>query len=95
VEGWSAGAGAPFAALVLRHAAEEPEIAERVAPTLEAVAPSGLAAREVRAGGETPFEILFGLIMLGDFTSIYHALARGVDPTPVPVLTALKGRLGR
>jgi glucose/mannose-6-phosphate isomerase len=38
-------------------------------------------------------EELFSLIMLGDFVSTYVGLLRGVDPTPVPVLSSLKDRL--
>ena len=36
---------------------------------------------------------LFSLVMLGDYVSTYLALLRGVDPTPVPVLSSLKDRL--
>jgi glucose/mannose-6-phosphate isomerase len=93
VEGWSARSGEAFAALVLRHAGEDPRIQARVDATLSAVAPSGLEARQVLARGTSPAERLFSLIMLGDFTSVYAALLRGIDPTPVPILTGLKARL--
>jgi len=93
VEGWSARSGEAFAAVVLRHAGEDPRIQARVDATLSAVAPSGLEARQVHARGSSPAERLFSLIVLGDFASVYAALLRGIDPTPVPILTGLKARL--
>jgi glucose/mannose-6-phosphate isomerase len=62
--------------------------------TLDSIRPAGLEAHEVRALGHSPMEWLFSLVMLGDFTSTYLAVARGVDPSPIPVLTGLKERLG-
>ena len=91
----SGGELAAFAAVVLRHAGEDPRIQARVEATLSAVAPSGLEGRQVHARGSSPAERLFSLIMLGDFASVYVALLRGIDPTPVPVLTGLKARLRR
>jgi glucose/mannose-6-phosphate isomerase len=93
VEGWAAGTGEPFTAVVLRHRGEHPRIAARVAATIEAVAASGLAVREVQASHTSPMAALFSLIIVGDFTSTYLGILRGVDPTPVPVLSDLKERL--
>jgi glucose/mannose-6-phosphate isomerase len=36
---------------------------------------------------------LFSLIAMGDYVSVYVAILRGVDPSPVPVLTTLKEEL--
>ncbi len=93
MEGWSAGSGERFALLVLRHPGESRTMGERVRATIDAIAGSGLETREVLAEGSAPLEWLSSLIMLGDFASTYLALANGVDPTPIPVLTALKRRL--
>jgi glucose/mannose-6-phosphate isomerase len=95
IEGWGAGTGGPFAALFLRHRGEHPRIAARVAARIEAVAGSGLAVDEVHATHPAPMAALFSLIMVGDFTSTYLGILRGIDPTPVPVLTGLKERLRR
>ena len=35
------------------------------------------------------------LVLLGDLVSLYLAVLRGVDPTPVAVLERLKDTLGR
>jgi glucose/mannose-6-phosphate isomerase len=93
VEGWTDGTGSGFAAIVLRHPGEHPKTARRVEATIEAVAPSGLEVREVKASGDGPMDWLFSLVMLGDFATTYLAVARGQDPMPIPVLTGLKRRL--
>jgi len=36
---------------------------------------------------------LMSLIIVGDMTSVYLAIAHGVDPTPVPVIERLKATL--
>jgi glucose/mannose-6-phosphate isomerase len=95
VEGWASGEGKGFAAVVLRHPGEHPRIADRIAATVESIAASGLETREVHAEGGTALARLLSLIMLGDFASTYLALLRGVDPSPVPVLSGLKARLSR
>jgi glucose/mannose-6-phosphate isomerase len=95
IEGWSAGTGASFALVVLRHRFEDHRVAGRVPATLEAVAPSDLIHREVRVDAASALEALFSLIVLGDFVATYLAIARGVDPLPIPVLSGLKERLRR
>ena len=79
--------------MVLRHPGEHPRFSDRIEATIEAAAPSGLEIRQARAHGDRPLEWLFSLIMLGDYTSIYLAIERSVDPLPIPVLTGLKERL--
>jgi glucose/mannose-6-phosphate isomerase len=93
VEGWTAGTGGSFAAVVLRHPGEHSRTGPRVAATVDAVRSSGLEAREVHPEGTRRLEALFSLMMTGDFVSIYLAVLRGVDPLEIPVLTALKERL--
>ena len=61
---------------------------------------SELSAAEAQAGarvvervsarGETPLERLISLVLLGDLVSLYLAILRGVDPTPVAVIEQLK-----
>jgi glucose/mannose-6-phosphate isomerase len=95
IEGWSAGAGEPFGVIVLRHPGEHGRIGARVDATREAVAGSRIGVRDAGVEAGTPLGALFSLILLGDFTSAYLAIARGVDPMPVPVLSGLKERLRR
>jgi glucose/mannose-6-phosphate isomerase len=93
VEGWTDGWGRIHAAVVLRHGGEPRGMDARVAATIEAVRPSGLEVREVRARGARPMEWLFSSIILGDFVTAYLGLLRGQDPLSIPILTALKERL--
>lgn len=93
VEGWGATSGLPFGLIVLRHGAEHPRIADRVDASLEAIGASALSVRQVWAEGSSPLASLFSLMMKADFATIYLAVLRGVDPTPVPVLMGLKERL--
>jgi len=95
IEGWSAGTGTGHALVALRHPLEHARVGDRFAATLAAIAPSGLESRELHAEGARPFEVLFSLVLLVDFTATYLALLRGVDPTPIPVLSSLKERLTR
>jgi glucose/mannose-6-phosphate isomerase len=93
VEGWATRTGDPFGLVVLRHPGEHRRTELRVRASFDAFRSAGLEAREAVVEGEGPASSLFSLIMLGDFVSAYLALLRGVDPTPVPVLSALKERL--
>jgi glucose/mannose-6-phosphate isomerase len=93
VEGWSDGSGAGFVAVVLRHADEHPRIAVRVGITRALVGVAGLEVHEVHASGASKLQRLLSLVLLGDFASVYLAILRGVDPSPVPVLSELKERL--
>jgi glucose/mannose-6-phosphate isomerase len=93
VAGWSPGRGEGFALVVLRHEGEHPSVEPRLRATLEAVAPSGLEAREVRARGRSPLARVLSLMLLGDVTSTYHALSRGIDPAPIEAIDRVKARL--
>ena len=47
----------------------------------------------MHARGTSSLARLMTLIAMGDVTSVYLALANGVDPTPVPVIERLKAAL--
>ena len=95
IVGWGSGGGAGrFLAIVLRHAGEHHRNADRVEATLRALGPvAGLAFEQVSASGAAPLARLFSLVQAGDYASTYHALARGVDPTPIAVLDDLKSAM--
>ena len=48
---------------------------------------------EIAAEGDTELEKMFSLIMLGDFISVYMAIVKVIDPTPVDKITRLKEEL--
>ncbi len=95
VVGWSSGTGAGFYLVSLRHAGEHPEIAERFPMSMEIAEESGMLAGEVVASGRSPLARLLTLVMMGDFTSTYLGLWRGVDPTPIEAIARLKASLGK
>lgn len=50
---------------------------------------------EVWAHGKSLLSKILSLIYFGDFLSVYLAILRGIDPTPVEVITRLKKELRR
>ncbi|MFZ1946182.1 MAG: bifunctional phosphoglucose/phosphomannose isomerase [bacterium] len=96
VMGWETGEGVLKAGLVvLRTAREHPKVAAMLALA------AGIAGREARFCGEfwgdrsSLLSDMFSLILLGDYASVYLALARGVDPTPIATIDRIKDNLRR
>ena len=46
----------------------------------------------IESRGRTTVERVFSLVLLGDLVSLYVAVLRGTDPTPVDVIERLKER---
>jgi len=93
VVGWTEPFGRAHFVIALRHEGEDPEIAARFPLSLAIAADAGAGTHEVWATGRSTLARLLSLIALGDFTSAYVAIRRGVDPTPVDVITRLKAAL--
>jgi len=92
--GWTDGAAAGRTAVVLLREPDEPEERrQRIGATREVAFAGAAAVEEVVARGEGRLSRLLSLVLLGDFTSVYLALLRGVDPTPVPVIDEVKRRV--
>jgi glucose/mannose-6-phosphate isomerase len=94
VVGWSGDRGKGFRLVILRESGEHGRVQERLDATLEEVAGSGLEWREVRARGTSSLARAMSLAVIGDLTTAYHALARGIDPAAMEALVRIKGRLG-
>ena len=67
----------------------------RIELTCRLVEPGAAGTHLIAGEGETRTERIFGLVLMGDLVSIYLAVLRGVDPTPVQVIEQLKGELAR
>jgi glucose/mannose-6-phosphate isomerase len=93
VVGWAPPAGDGFMVIALRHEDEHPEVAERFRLSLELARAAGAVTAEEWAAGRSTLARLFSLILMGDFTSTYVGLVRGVDPTPVAAIERLKAAL--
>lgn len=93
IVGWSAGLGERFLVVALRHEGEHPELVPRFPLSLDIARASGAQVEEVWALGRSPLARLLTLVTVGDFVSVYLAIVRGVDPTPVEVVERLKRAL--
>jgi glucose/mannose-6-phosphate isomerase len=93
VVGWAEGAGRSFFLVALRHDGEHDEVAARFPLSIEIARSSGIEAEEIWASGVSGLSRLFELVLHGDLVSTYHAIARGVDPTPIDAIARLKRAL--
>jgi glucose/mannose-6-phosphate isomerase len=93
VVGWTRPYGERHAIVALRSSHEHPELAARFRLSADIASDAGAAIEEVRAPNLGPLASLLALIHTGDYASCYLALVRGVDPTPVDVITGLKAAL--
>ena len=92
--GWQdAPALGRFAAVFLDDSDTHPRIKERMTLTGELIADGATSTHIMRSRGDTTGERVLSLVLLGDLVSLYVAVLRGTDPTPVDVLETLKRRL--
>jgi glucose/mannose-6-phosphate isomerase len=91
IVGW---AGAPdlgrLSAVFLEDSDTHPRIQRRVELTERLIAPHAVGTHRVDSRGTTCIERVFSLVLLGDLVSLYLAVLRGIDPTPVAVIDELK-----
>src|SRR5579884_1560709 len=94
IVGWgSARELGPFSAVFLDDVDLHPRVRQRIELTRGLIAGAGAPTFRLETEGVTPTERLLSLTVLGDLVSVYLAVLRGVDPTPVPVLDQLKRTL--
>jgi glucose/mannose-6-phosphate isomerase len=95
VAGWeNAGALAEnCAAVFLRDKTEPVEIRSRIEITKKLMKPAVSKTFEVWAQGKSDLARMLSAVCVGDFTSVYLSLLRGVDPTPVKTINLLKQQL--
>ena len=82
-----------FSVIFLRDADEPMEIRSRIETTKQIMGNSGLKMADLQSQGTSTLAKMLSTILVGDFTSNYLAVLHGVDPTPVEVITHLKGTL--
>jgi len=95
VEGWSAGKGAGFAVIALRHPGEDGDVAARFPLSEELARASGATVHEVSSRGRSELARLLTLVQFGDLVSTYLGIARGVDPSPIEAIASLKRALAQ
>jgi len=82
-----------FSVIFIRDSDEPVEIRQRIEVTKDLMQRNIKKLFEVWSEGTCSLAKMSSIICVGDFTSIYLAVLRGVDPTPVKTITLLKDRL--
>jgi glucose/mannose-6-phosphate isomerase len=97
VVGWEAAKefAQCFSALFIRDADEPIEIRRRIEVTKELMHRQVLRILELPSEGKSRLTKMSAVICTGDFVSVYLAVLRGIDPTPVKTIDLLKQRLKR
>jgi glucose/mannose-6-phosphate isomerase len=92
--GWEgAGELGVFTAVFLDDCDIHPRVKARIELTQRAVAGAARHTFRVHTRGETTVERVVSLVLLGDLVSLYMAILRGLDPSPVPALVEFKRAL--
>lgn len=81
-----------FSAVFIRDENEPVEIRSRIEIT-KGLMPAGAKLFEVWSQGKGELARMLSAVCIGDFTSVYLALLRGVDPTPVETISLLKAKM--
>ena len=96
IEGWrGASELGAFSAVFLDDADLHPRLRQRIELTRGLIASHAVATYRIETIGETRTGRLVSLLLLGDLVSLYLAVLRGVNPSPVELLERLKGELAR
>jgi glucose/mannose-6-phosphate isomerase len=97
IVGWEAAAefSRCFSTIIIRDAEEPDGIRQRIEVTKELINRQIRKIYELRSVGESRLAKMASVICTGDFASVYLAILRGIDPTPVNTITLLKGNLER
>ena len=96
IVGWEGAAElGRFSAVFLDDSDLHPRIRQRIELTRGLIASSAVGTYRVEGVGETRTGRLVSLVLLGDLVSLYLAVLRNVDPTPVPSIERLKNALAK
>jgi len=82
-----------FKIILLRSPDEHPQVSKRIELTKKTFIDKTSNVFEVDAQGESKLTRMMTTLYLGDYISVYLALLRGVDPTPVDAIEELKRQL--
>jgi glucose/mannose-6-phosphate isomerase len=84
-----------FSTILIRDKTEPAEIRNRIETTKTLMLAAKSKLFEVWAQGETTLEKMLSTITIGDFTSVYLAILRKIDPTPVKTIVLLKTQMNQ
>ena len=92
VVGWHHAEDALFA-VVLETPEEHDRMSRRFDVTAEVLEAARFESLRVQGRGDNALARVMSLVLLGDLVSVYLAVLRGKDPTPVEEIESLKNRL--
>lgn len=97
VVGWEAPEALTkkFSIILLRDLDEPPEIRHRIEATKLLALHKAWEVLEVYARGEKKLARMFSLLYVGDLASVYLAILRGTDPSPVEIIDKIKLEMGK
>jgi glucose/mannose-6-phosphate isomerase len=84
-----------FSFVILSDSLADPRLLRRVSATREVLVERGAAVEIVEADGRGTLGRLFSLVQQGDYVTLYLALCRAIDPTPVEVIDHFKSVLAK
>jgi len=84
-----------FSVILIRDRDEPDEIRQRIEATKELVGEKSVKVFEVWGMGKSSLAKMLSTICVGDFTSVYLAVLRGIDPTPVKTIILFKEKMKR
>jgi len=84
-----------FCLVFLRDEGDAERVKKRIEITKSLIGTQLGGVNEVASQGKEPLERILSLIYFGDLLSVYLAVLRGVDPTPVEIISRLKKELMR
>jgi len=82
-----------FSVLLIRDKEEPPEIRQKIELTKKLALHKAKKTLEIHAKGKGKLAKMLSVMYLGDLTSVYLAILRGVDPIPVETISLLKKHL--
>jgi len=96
VMGWEAPEALTrkFSVILLRDQDETPEIRRKIEATKQLALHKAQRVLEVYATGKSRLAKIFSLLHMGDMTSVYLAILRRTDPTPVRTIERIKEKVG-
>jgi glucose/mannose-6-phosphate isomerase len=96
IVGWEGAAQlGRFSAVFLDDSDLHPRIRQRIELTRGLIEAEAAGTYRIESIGQNRTERLISLVLLGDLVSLYLAVLREVDPTPVPAIERLKSALAR
>jgi glucose/mannose-6-phosphate isomerase len=82
-----------FSVIFIRDSDEPVEIESRIETTKQIMERAGLIMFDLEVQGKSKLAKMLSTIVVGDFASIYLAVLRGADPSPVKTINVLKDTL--